>query len=157
MRRRRSLLLAAALAAASGRRAPRRRRRRACGAAGEIVFVSNRATANPGEIYALAPGAARRNVTHSPYADVALATSPKGRAFAFWSNRAGPWRLMISPDGGRCAASWSEARAGADSPPAPPVFSADGTQLLIPYLGLDSIASGSSTPSPASARARRGG
>ena len=57
---------------------------------GEIVFVSNRATANPGEIYRVAPGAARRNVSRSPYADVALAASPKGRAFAFWSNRAGP-------------------------------------------------------------------
>ena len=55
--------------------------------AGEIVFVSPRATANPGEIYELAPGRAPRDISRSPYADVALSVSPVGRAFAFWSNR----------------------------------------------------------------------
>ena len=79
-------------------------------------------------------------MTHSPYADVALATSPRGRAFAFWSNRAGPWRLMIAPDGRALRSVVVGGSAGADFPPAPPVFSADGTRLLIPYLGLDSIA-----------------
>jgi Tol biopolymer transport system component len=107
---------------------------------GEIVFATDRATANPGEIYALTPGGAVRNVTHSAYADVALATSPQGRAFAFWSNRTGPWRLMIAPDGKALRSVVVGGPAGADYPPAPPVFSADGTQLLIPYLGLDSIA-----------------
>ena len=141
MRRHRRLLLATALAgllaAATG----------ATGSAAEraapgatIVFASDRATANPGEIYALGAGRAARNVTHSPYADVALATSPRGRAFAFWSNRAGPWRLMIAPDGRALRSVVVGGSAGADFPPAPPVFSADGTRLLIPYLGLDSIA-----------------
>ena len=112
---------------------------RAAGEPGEIVFTSDRATANPGEIYALAPGAARRNLSRSPHADVGLAVSPKGRAYAFWSNRTGPWRLMVSADGRTLRSVPVGGPKGLDYPSAPPVFSADGTQLVIPYLALDSI------------------
>jgi Tol biopolymer transport system component len=121
--------------------------------AGQIVFASDRASANPGEIYALRPGAAPRNLSHSAYADVALATSPKGTAFAFWSDRAGPWRLMIASDGKALRSVVVGGRAGAAYPPAPPVFSADGTQLLIPYLARDSI---TQRPQYAIARVRSG-
>ena len=138
MSRRRSLLLASALASALGASsaarppgAPR--------AAGEIVFVSNRATANPGEIYALAPGAARRNLSHSPYADVALATSPKGRAFAFWSNRAGPWRLMISADGDGAAQRGRRRRRGRGGSARAAGVLGRRDAVLIPYLARDSI------------------
>lgn len=120
---------------------------------GEIVFASDRASANPGEIYALKPGAAPRNLSRSPYADVALATSPKGRAFAFWSDRTGLWRLMIAPGGGALRSIVVGGRAGAAHPPAPPVFSADGTQVLIPYLAHDSI---TQRPQYAIARVRSG-
>ena len=95
MRRRRWLLLAtrsprlsrvssATSGSAAGRGA----------AAGDIVFASDRATANPGEIYALGPGGAVRNVSHSPYADVALATSPTGQGI----------RLLEQPRGAMAAA-----------------------------------------------------
>ncbi len=118
-----------------------------------IVFASSRANANPGEIYALAAGVAPRNVSRSPYADVGLATSPTGRAFAFWSNRSGPWRLMIAPAGTALRVVAVAGRAGPDYPPAPPVFSADGTSLLIPYLARDSI---TQRPRYAIARVRSG-
>ena len=117
------------------------------------MFASGRASANPGEIYALATGSAPRNVSRSPHADVALATSPKGSAYAFWSNRSGPWRLMIAPDGTALRSVAVGGRAGADYPPAPPVFSADGTQILIPYFALDSI---TQRPQYAIARVRSG-
>ena len=111
------------------------------GPAGEIVFTSERATANPGEIFALVPGKAVRSLSRSPWADAGLATSPQGRAYAYWSNRAGPWRLLIAPDGGRVR---SLVIAGAQGPeplpaPPPPVFSADGSRLLISYLPRDSV------------------
>jgi Tol biopolymer transport system component len=152
---RRWLLLATALATALGvsSASPAPASERVGAPAGEIVFASDRASANPGEVYALAPGAARRNLSRSPYADVALATSPKGRAFAFWSNRAGPWRLMIAPDGTALRSVAVGGRGGAEYPPAPPVFSADGTQLLIPYLARDSI---TQRPRYAIARVRSG-
>ncbi len=66
-----------------------------------IVFASDRATANPGEIYALTAGRAARNVTHSPYADVALATSPSGQGI----------RLLEQP-GGAVAADDRAGRKG---------------------------------------------
>jgi Tol biopolymer transport system component len=120
--------LAAGTAAAPG--APR-----AAPPAGQIVFVSPRATANPGEIWALAPGKPPRDVSRSPYADVALGVSPVGRAFAFWSNRSGPWRLLVAPDGGAFRARAIQGRAGADYayPSLPPIFSPDGRRLLIPF------------------------
>ena len=87
---------------------------------------------DPGEIYALAPGQAPRPVFHSPYAEVALATAPKGRALAFWSDRSGAWRLMISPDGGSAAQRRGRAaRAISRSRPGRPCSRADGTRLLV--------------------------
>ena len=103
MRTRRPLRLVVALALiamASGTApASGSARKRAGEGAGEIVFVSARATANPGEILALGAGGSRRPVFHSAYAEIALATSPSGPALAFWSDRSGAWRLMLSPDG----------------------------------------------------------
>ena len=139
-------LIAGAATAAASPRAP---------GSGEIVFASDRATANPGEIYAITPAGARRNVTRSPWADVALATAPRGKAIAFWSNRTGPWRLMVAPDGGRALRTVVVAgAAGPESVPAPPVFSADGSRLLIPYLARDAIAQ---VPQYAVAGVRSGG
>ncbi len=37
-----------------------------------------------------------------------------GRAFAFWSNRSGPWRLLVAPNGGAFRALAIQGRAGAD-------------------------------------------
>jgi Tol biopolymer transport system component len=142
MSRRRTLALATALAAvaAASSAAPATGSARTDDATGQIVFVSARANVDPGEIYALAAGKAPRPIFHSPYAEVALATAPKGRALAFWSDRSGPWRVMISPDGTRLR-SVAIAGAGAtDGSPWPPVFSPDGTQVVIPYLPHDAIA-----------------
>ncbi len=137
MRRSRRLLLATALGAAacvaSGAGVE------AAAPSGEIVFASDRATANPGEIYALAPGRARRDLSRSPYADVALATSPTGRAFAFWSNRSGAWRLMLSADGRKIRSVAVARGAGPSDPMAPPVFAAGGATALIPYSTPDAI------------------
>ena len=137
MRRSRRLLLATAIGAtawvASAAPAP------AAAPPGEIAFASDRATANPGEIYALAPGRARRDLSRSPYADVALATSPQGRAFAFWSNRSGAWRLMLSSDGASFRSVSVARGAGPSDPPAPPVFASGGAVVLIPYSTPDAI------------------
>jgi Tol biopolymer transport system component len=142
MSARRSLLIAVALAAVAGASAaaPAPGAERARTAAGEIVFVSPRATRDPGEIYALAPGRARKAVFHSPYAEVALATAPTGRALAFWSDRSGAWRLMISPDGVSLRSVAVRGVGELEAPPWPPVFSADGKRLLVPYLARDAIA-----------------
>ncbi|MDX6664233.1 MAG: hypothetical protein QOG68_439 [Solirubrobacteraceae bacterium] len=142
MSARRPLLIALALAVVGGASvpAPATSAPRARSTAGEIVFVSPRATEDPGEIYALGAGGARRAVFHSPYAEVALATAPRGRALAFWSDRSGAWRLMISPDGSALRSVAVSGAGALDAPPWPPVFSADGTRLLVPYLARDAIA-----------------
>ena len=142
MSRRRTLALATALAAvaAASSATPATGSARIGDSGGEIVFASARANVDPGEIYALAAGKAPRPIFHSPYAEIALATAPKGRALAFWSDRSGPWRVLISPDGKRLR-SVALAGAGAtDASPWPPVFSPDGTQVVIPYLPRDAIA-----------------
>lgn len=155
MSRRRALLLATAVAAVlgmssaalavglDGAGAP----------TGEIVFTSDRLTANAGEVYALVPGAAPRDLSRSPYADSAVATAPTGRAFAFWSDRAGPWRLMVSSGGGALR---SLAVPHVRYFSGPPVFSADGAHLLILYepagtgdglrLALANVRSGPARP-----------
>jgi WD40 repeat protein len=140
---RRPLLLAAlALAAVAGATGATAPRSAASGgaASGEIVFASPRATVNPGEILSLAAGRAPVPVFDSPYAEVGLATAPVGRALAFWSNRSGSWRLMLSPDGVHLRSVAVEGAGPLDAPPWPPVFSADGTRLLVPYLALAAIA-----------------
>ena len=111
-------------AAASGTTAP----------AGEIVFASTRATANPGEIDALAKGAPQRAVSSSPYAEVGLVTAPKGRAYAFWSDRSGPFRLMIARRFGGALRSVTLPGPTPHPPSYPPLaFSPDGTRLLIAW------------------------
>jgi Tol biopolymer transport system component len=142
MRSRRLPLIALALAVVAGAAAaaPVTGAVRPRSAGGEIVFVSPRATEDPGEIYALASGRAERPVFHSPYAEVALATAPRGRALAFWSDRSGAWRLMISPDGVALRSVTVRGAGDLEEPPWPPVFSADGTRLLVPYLTRDAIA-----------------
>lgn len=138
----RPLLLALALAAVVGVSAanPAPDAVGARAGVGEIVFVSARATENPGEIYALGAGKAPRPVFHSPYAEVGLATAPKGRALAFWSDRSGSWRLMISPDGSSLRTVAMPAAGALARPLWAPVFSPDGTRVLIPYTARDAIA-----------------
>ncbi len=76
MSRRRALLLATAVAAVLGAStAPAVGSGSATAPAGEIVFTSDRASADPGEIYALAPGVAPRDISRSPYVDAAMATA----------------------------------------------------------------------------------
>src|SRR4051812_46490808 len=58
-------------------------------APGVIVFASDRAKAEPGEIFALAPGLAPRSVSRSLAADHGLAVAPVGDRIAFWSSRSG--------------------------------------------------------------------
>ena len=142
MGRRRQRLLASVLVAMAGAAgtAPATGSAGTADAAGQIVFVSARTTIQPGEIYALAAGRPPRPVFHSPYAEVGLATAPKGRALAFWSNRSGPWRPMISPDGIRLRSVAISGAGVLDASPWSPVFSPDGAQVVIPYLPHDAIA-----------------
>ena len=103
---------------------------------GEIVFASNRATATPGALYALAATAAPRALSPRAFTAAGLATSPKGRAYAFWSNRTGPFRLLISSgEGSGLRTVVISGPTGSDPqyPSWAPVFSPDGTRLLIPY------------------------
>ena len=98
--------------------------------AGEIVFVSDRATANPGEVYALAVGKKPRDVTNTPATETDLAVSPRGGLLAYWSNRSGVWQMFVSHGDG------SGARAvltpdGSPSPIGPPQFTLDGRRLLV--------------------------
>ncbi len=102
--------------------------------AGQIVFASNRATANPGEIYALAVGVPQRAVSPSTGADVGLGVSPRGRAYAFWSDRSGSFRLMIARGGGSPLRTVAVPGANPQYPSFPPSFSPDGTRLLVPYV-----------------------
>jgi Tol biopolymer transport system component len=111
--------------------------------AGQIVFASTRATASPGVLYALAPGVAPRALSPRAFTATGLAASPRGRAYALWSNRSGPFRLMISPRGGSTLRTVViPGRAGADLryQSWAPVFSPDGTRLLIPYTPASSVA-----------------
>jgi Tol biopolymer transport system component len=97
----------------------------------EIVFSSDRASANPGEVYSLAPGTAPRDVTRSPAAELALAVSPIGRRIAFWSDRSGRWQLYLAgADGSGARPVPGLATQG--YPGQAPAFSPDGSQLLVP-------------------------
>src|SRR5262249_54326343 len=63
----------------------------------EIVFVSERPWSNPGgEIYALKPGSAPKDISSSPFADTAMAVAPHAERVAFWSNRSGPWQVYLA-------------------------------------------------------------
>jgi Tol biopolymer transport system component len=63
---------------------------------GLIVFASDRAKANPGEIYSLAPGTAPRDVSRSLAGDYGLAVAPVGDLIAFWSARSGTERVYLA-------------------------------------------------------------
>ena len=136
MSRRRTLLLvtalAAALAASSGTPAPGSARRVA--GSGEIVFVSSRDPDTAGQIYALAPGRAPRDLFRAPGGELELATSPTGSAYAFWSSHAGRMQLMVSRGSGAPRSVAVGGPAGVSSAAWQPVFSPDGTRLLIPYV-----------------------
>ena len=69
---------------------------------GLIVFASDRAKLNNGEIYSLAPGTQARDVTHSLAGEHDLAVAPRGDLIAFWSNRSGFDRVYLAhSDGSR--------------------------------------------------------
>ena len=99
-------------------------------ATSEIVFASDRATSNPGEIYALAAGRAPVDVSRSEASDEGAGVRPDGRLVAFWSDRTGALRLYLSaPDGSRLRM-LPQPRPEAGDYGAPLVFSPDGSQLL---------------------------
>ena len=103
-------------------------------APGLIVFASDRAKSNPGEIYSLAPGTAPRSVSRSLAADYALAVAPAGGLIAFWSYRGGADRLYLARADGshlrRVAGVGEIPSPGSTGVGKPPVFSADGARLF---------------------------
>jgi Tol biopolymer transport system component/ABC-type branched-subunit amino acid transport system substrate-binding protein len=103
---------------------------RCANAASEIVFSSDRASGNPGEIYALSAGRAPVDVSRSPAADAGVAVRPDGKQVAFWSERTGAPRLYLSrPDGsGLHMLPRPDSDTGAYNLPS--VFSPDGSRLL---------------------------
>jgi Tol biopolymer transport system component len=69
-------------------------------AGSEIVFASDRASANPGEIYALTAAGSPVDVSRSAAADWDGVVTADGRLVAFFSDRTGAWRIYLSrPDG----------------------------------------------------------
>jgi WD40 repeat protein len=135
MRTRRALIVVAASALALGAAGVATGSTGAEAPAGEIAFASTRATAAPGLLYALAPGASPRLLSPRQYAALGVATAATGRAYAFWSNRTGPFRVVISRGGRRLRTVALADPRGADPqyPSTPPVFSPDGSKLLISY------------------------
>jgi Tol biopolymer transport system component len=95
--------------------------------AGAIVFLSNRDTHQPGEIYSLARGRPPLNITHNRSTDIGLAISPVGDTIAFWSNRLGRFHVYLARADG------SHLRTVKDLvTPSPDalVFSRDGRRLF---------------------------
>ncbi len=109
---------------------------RCASASSEIVFASDRANGNPGEIYALAAGRAPADVSNSPAVDEGAAVRPDGKLVAFWSDRTGRTRLYLSrPDGTRLRV-LPEPVPVAHAYREPLVFSPDGSRLLAAIGGL---------------------
>ena len=99
---RRMLLATLVAVAALGLHAGRAADRSHASPAGLIVFASDRAKLNNGEIYSLAPGTQARDVTHSLAGEHDLAVAPRGDLIAFWSNRSGFDRVYLAhADGSR--------------------------------------------------------
>src|SRR4051794_1264445 len=143
MRTRRALLTVATSALALGASAIATGSTGAAAPPGEIAFASTRATAAPGLLYALAPGASPRLLSPRQYAALGVATAPTGRAYAFWSNRAGPFRLLVSRgDGSALRTVVIGGPGGTDPqyPSTPPVFSPDGNTIVIPFIPARSLA-----------------
>jgi Tol biopolymer transport system component len=70
------------------------------GASGTIVFASDRAKFDPGEVYSLALARAPRNVSRSLAGDYGLAVAPTGDQIAFWSGRTGTDRVYLARSDG---------------------------------------------------------
>jgi TolB protein len=100
---------------------------------GQIVFVSDRATANDGEVYSLAVGSRPRDVSRSPYSDFLVAAAPQGETIAFWSTRDGAARVFLArADGGGVRRVSGLVDPSGQYPPAgAPVFSPDGSLLAV--------------------------
>jgi Tol biopolymer transport system component/ABC-type branched-subunit amino acid transport system substrate-binding protein len=104
---------------------------RCASAASEIVFASDRASANPGEIFSLAAGRAPVDVSRSPAVDQGAAVAPDGKLVAFWSNRTSAPRLYVArPDGSRLRLLPAPVPAR-DADSSPLVFSPDSSRLLV--------------------------
>ena len=103
---------------------------RCASATSEIVFASDRANANPGEIFSLAAGRAPVDVSRSPATDLDAAIAPDGKRAAFWSNRTGGMRLYVSGLGGAGVRLVPQPRPGGSDQVMPLAFSPDGSRLL---------------------------
>jgi len=110
-------------------------RAHASGAArgGTIVFASDRAKYDPGEIYSLAPGERPRDVSRSLAGEYGLAVAPAGGLIAFWSGRSGVDRVYLArSDGSRVRLVRSPGgalRARTTGSGGALVFSSDGARL----------------------------
>ena len=90
------MLVALALVAGEGPHASH------AAARGTIVFASDRAKLDPGEVYSVSLGAPTRDLTRSLAPDYGLAVSPVGDQIAFWSDRRGLERVYLARgDGSR--------------------------------------------------------
>ena len=103
---------------------------RCASVASEIVFASDRANANPGEIFSLQAGRAPVDVSRSPAIDEDAAVAPNGKRVAFWSNRSGAMRLYVSGIGGSGPRLVPQPRVAADAEVMPLAFAPDGSRLL---------------------------
>ena len=136
MRRHRRLLLAIALAGrrSRGDAAPGRGRARAAGGRDRLRERSRRRRTRVRSTRSRAGGAGAQRHAQPVCRGRGWRRRRRAGRSPSGATAAGPWRLMIAPDGSalRSVASSAGAR-GAEYPPWPPVFSADGTRLLIPY------------------------
>ena len=100
---------------------------------GTIVFASDRAKYDPGEIYSLAPGEPPRDVSRSLASDYGLAVAPVGDRIAFWSGRSGTDRVYLARSDGSGARLVTGARgrllARTPGSGGPLAFSGDGRRL----------------------------
>jgi Tol biopolymer transport system component len=100
------------------------------GATGTIVFASDRAKFDPGEIYSLALARAPRDVSRSLAGDYGLAVAPTGDQIAFWSGRTGTDRVYLArSDGSHLRRVGGELLSRTRGSGGALVFSADGAQL----------------------------
>jgi Tol biopolymer transport system component/ABC-type branched-subunit amino acid transport system substrate-binding protein len=106
---------------------------RCASAASEIVFASDRATANPGEVFSLAAGRAPLDVSRSAARDQGAAVAPNGKLVAFWSDRTGAPRLYLARPDGSGLRLLPEPVPARDTDGSPLVFSPDGSRLLVTF------------------------